>query len=315
MISVLIPVYNFDIRQLVRNLHAQLLAASVPFEIICLDDGSEETFKTQNRELLNPSTPPPAADKSTFQPFTPSTFSYEELQENLGRARIRNALAAKAQYPYLLFMDCDSKVISSNYIQTYLDHLHPETLLYGGRCYALEPPAQPELYFHWYYGTQREVSSAAERAQQQYHAFMTNNFLIPKAIFEQIRFDERLTQYGHEDTLFGLELQKRGINIKHLDNPLEHIGLEPVDIFLDKTRQGLRNLAFLSAQYPELETRLLRLYRKLDQMGLMQIAARFIKLLDNSILQNLTSRRPNLRLFDLYKLRLFIEAKNTSSPA
>lgn len=298
MISILIPVYNFDVRQLVRDLHVQLLAAGAPFEIICLDDGSDEAFKIQNRELLNS-----------------STFHYEELAHNLGRARIRNALAAKAQYPYLLFMDCDSKVVSPDYIQNYLDHLHPETLLYGGRCYAPEPPVQPELHFHWHYGMQREVRRAAERAKQPYHAFMTNNFLIPKAIFEQIRFDERLTQYGHEDTLFGLELQKCGIRIKHLDNPLEHIGLESVDVFLEKTRQGIRNLAFLEKEHPGLDTKLLRTYRKLTRWRLAAVSGFVLRVLQPLLLRNLQSKNPGLRFFDLYKLHLLIKVKKKSSPA
>jgi len=300
MISVLIPVYNFDVRQLVSDLHEQLLAAGGAFEIICLDDGSDEAFKAQNRNLFNSSTP---------QPFNPSTLHYEELQQNLGRARIRNLLAKKAQYPYLLFMDCDSKVVASHYIQNYLDHVHPQTLLYGGRSYALQPPEAPELYFHWLYGTRREVRSATLRAKQPYHSFMTNNFLIPKAVFQQIKFDERLTQYGHEDTLFGLELRKRKVNILHLDNPLEHIGLEEVETFLQKTRQGVRNLAFLSTQYPEMDTKLLRTYHALRRQKLARLVCGLLRPFEKSIIQNLKSRHPNLRLFDLYKLYLFIEAK------
>jgi glycosyltransferase involved in cell wall biosynthesis len=300
MISVLIPVYNFDVRQLVGDLHEQLSAADVPFEIICLDDGSAETFKIQNRALLNPSTP---------QPLNPSTLHYEELQQNLGRARIRNLLAEKAQYPHLLFMDCDSKVGSPHYIQNYLDHLQPSTLLYGGRSYAPRPPKAAALYFHWLYGTRREVRSATERAKQPYHSFMTNNFLIPKAVFEPIKFEERLTQYGHEDTLFGMELQKRQVQILHLDNPLEHIGLEDVEVFLRKTEQGVRNLAFLSTQYPELNTKLLRTYRALRRRHLERLVANLLRPFAKRIIQNLKSRQPSLRLFDLYKLHLFIEAK------
>ncbi|MBK9012976.1 MAG: hypothetical protein IPM82_02230 [Saprospiraceae bacterium] len=66
---------------------------------------------------------------------------------------------------------------------------------------------------------------------------MTNNFLIPRQLFLEIQFDETLRQYGHEDTLFGMELARRQVPIVHIDNPLEHIGLEPVDVFLRKTEQ------------------------------------------------------------------------------
>ena len=81
-------------------------------------------------------------------------------------------------------------------------------------------------YFHWKYGSLREQSSVEQRNLKPYHSFMTNNFLIPKSIFLAIRFEEALTQYGHEDTLFGMELQRRGVPIVHLANPLRHGGLE-----------------------------------------------------------------------------------------
>ena len=41
MLSVTIPVYNFDITPLVQCLYEQLTRAQVPFEIILLDDGSK----------------------------------------------------------------------------------------------------------------------------------------------------------------------------------------------------------------------------------------------------------------------------------
>lgn len=294
MISILIPIYNFDIRQLINDLHQQLTEIGIPFEILGYDDHSNEEFKIINRALISP--------------FPNFPITYHELPENLGRSRIRNALAKAAKYPYLLFMDCDSKVISTHYIQHYINHLQSDTLLYGGRSYAPTPPDFPAFYFHWLYGTQREQISAEIRQQNPYHAFMTNNFLIPKAIFEQIQFDERLTQYGHEDTLFGLELQKRQIKILHLDNPLEHIGLEEVNAFLSKTQQGIQNLALLAKIHPALQTRLLKTYQKLKKLRLISITNVILKILQPFILQQLKSQNPNLRWFDLYKLHLLINA-------
>ncbi len=32
---------------------------------------------------------------------------------------------------------------------------------------------------------------------------MTNNFLIQQVLLAKIKFDERLNQYGHEESLFG----------------------------------------------------------------------------------------------------------------
>lgn len=293
MISVLIPIYNFNIRQLVDDLYQQLTVAGMPFEILCFDDGSEESFKRNNQLINN------------------LHINYYELPENIGRARVRNVLAKAAQYPYLLFMDCDSKVISPHYIQNYIDYLQKDTVLYGGRSYASTPPDRSELYFHWYYGRQREQIPAIIRQQNPYHAFMTNNFLISKEIFDKIQFDERLTQYGHEDTLFGLELQKRQIKILHLDNPLEHLGLEETTVFFNKTRQGIQNLAFLAKEHPQLETRLLKTYHKLEKTGLLNLTYQILKTLQPFILRKLQSQNFDLRWFDLYKLKLLIEIVRT----
>lgn len=290
MLSILIPIYNFDVRQLVHDLHQQVIETNIPFEILCFDDGSEEKFDILNKEIT-----------------TESRIIFHKLPTNLGRARIRNALAKAAEYPYLLFMDCDLKVVSPSYIKNYIQYLQTNVLLYGGISYAPTPPDSPAQYFRWYYGTQREQITAAVRQKNPYHAFLPSNFLISKAIFEQIQFDERLTQYGHEDTLFGLELQKRQIKILHLDNPLEHIGLEDGAAFLQKTQQGIQNLAFLSPENPQLNTRLLQTYKQLQKWRLTGAVHFILKPLNPFILQNLKSKTPNLKLFDLYKLQLLIQ--------
>lgn len=293
MISVLIPVYNFDIRLLIKSLYQQLLETNLPFEILCFDDGSQEKFRQLNEQVNS---------------YASAHIRYEVLPENIGRARIRNALAKAAQFPYLLFMDCDSGIVSEQYIQTYLTHLQSNTVLYGGRCYAPTPPDRSTLRFHWHYGTHREQIPPEIRRQQPYYAFMTNNFLIPKAVFDQIRFDERLRLYGHEDTLFGLELEKRGIPILHLENALEHLGLEERDIFLEKTAQGITNLAFIAKENPMLQTRLLNTYKNMKKRGLLPFATIILEVMKPYILKKLKADQPDLRWFDLYKLRLFIRA-------
>ena len=66
-----------------------------------LDDGSENTFKIKNREVVH------------------EHIIYKELAVNLGRSAIRNALGKVAKYPYLMFMDCDSKVVRKDFIKKY----------------------------------------------------------------------------------------------------------------------------------------------------------------------------------------------------
>ncbi len=290
MLSILIPVYNFEINSLVDDLRGQAERSGVAFEIICFDDGSEDSIKEKHRRL---------AEMQNVQ--------YEEMSENLGRSAIRNRLAARAQYPYLLFMDGDSMVVSPDYIQKYLAAADLETLVYGGRVYAKEAPAESDLLFHWNYGRQREVMSAEIRAQQPYHAFQTNNFMIPKTIFQEIQFEEKLKQYGHEDTLFGFELRRRKVKMKHIDNPLEHIGLESVEYFLNKTEQGIENLLYLKKDYPYLETRLLKAFGQIDRLGLKGLFATVFQQVKPFIRSKLKKGMVNMRWFDFYKLGLMTE--------
>ncbi|MCF8243712.1 MAG: glycosyltransferase family 2 protein [Saprospiraceae bacterium] len=287
MLSILIPIFNFDVRPLVNDLHGQCEAAGVGYEILCFDDGSTPDFKQKNKEI-----------------WKRTNVIYREMPQNLGRSAIRNTLGRSARFEYLLFMDCDSRVVSPVFIQNYLHHAAPDCLVYGGRCYSDQPPADPALRFHWHYGRQREQSSAAERSRLPYHSFMTNNFLVPKPIFLGILFDETLRQYGHEDTLFGMELAKRQIPILHIDNPLEHIGLEPVAVFLRKTEQGIENLVKLKNEGKPVETRLLSSFQTCRHWGIERPIEWLFSALKGLIVRQLSSASPSLRLFDFYKLGL-----------
>ncbi len=296
MFSILIPVFNFNIRPLVADLHRQCEANGSEFEILCFDDGSTEDFRHLNREV--------ASHKNVI---------YKELPQNLGRSAIRNVLGKAARFPLLLFMDCDSKVVREGYVGEYLseswklsERLATATfIVYGGRCYSKIPPADPSLFFHWRYGIEREQSTAEQRCRSPYHSFMTNNFLIPRALFLSILFDENLRQYGHEDTLFGLELARRQVPILHIDNPLKHIGLEPAEVFLEKTRQGVENLAALWRRGAVIETRLLRMFLQVKKWRMGGLLAQVFKWSEPLIVSNLKSKNPGLRLFDFYKLGYF----------
>jgi hypothetical protein len=265
--------------------------AGIVFEILCFDDGSKNHFKKQNEAI-----------KSL------ENVNYKELPQNLGRSKIRNELGKAAQYQYLLFMDCDSKVVSKNYIENYIEKLDLKILLYGGRVYQPNPP-EKEFYFHWFYGTNREQMPVNQRVANPYHSFMTNNFLIPKSIFLNFLFDENITQYGHEDTIFGLQLKQAKIPILHIDNPLEHEGLETTDSFLNKTKQGIENLFYLSQSYELIDTKLLRTYRKIRDWRLSFFVNFAFQISKKQLKKQFHSSNVNLKFFDFYKLGLLIEVQ------
>jgi glycosyltransferase involved in cell wall biosynthesis len=286
MLSILIPIYNFDVYSLVQCLYEQGLKTGVSFEIIGLDDCSAASYQSKNRLL---------------RAFP--LVHYEELPHNVGRSKIRNLLAEKAKYEYLLFMDCDSAIANAEYLSVYLAYLQPGQLLYGGRIYNTSSPTDARYKLHWTYGITREQQRASNRRKQPYHSFMTNNFLVPREELLSIRFSEKLKGYGHEDTLFGFELMKNNIPIVHLDNPLIHVGLEDSDTFLAKSKVGIQNLYRLE-QMPDvfIETRLLKVFRLVNKGFLTSFLFAFLASLESVLIAQLKGKRPNMRAFDLLKL-------------
>jgi glycosyltransferase involved in cell wall biosynthesis len=301
MLSICIPIYNFDVRPLVNELHRQCVQSGTPFEILLLDDASA-VHKEDNRSLGQ----------------LPGV-TYEELPENFGRARIRNTLAQKAGGEYLLFIDCDSAVMNDRYITLYLEAITAGHLIVcGGRCYLPEPPSNPAQLLRWKYGVARESTPASQRNQHPHRSFLTCNFAVQKQLMLANPFLNTLTQYGHEDTLFGFQLQQKGINIFHIDNALAHIGLEDAKEFLHKSEKAVDNLLLIYQTMPELrnqfatEVKLLRTYLKLLQSDPLNIIRGMITRTMPLMRKNLLGRRPDLRRFDLYRLGLLFKKDTTA---
>jgi len=289
MLSIGIPVYNYNIIQLVVELHTQAIRCKIPFEIIILDDFSLEENKHINRKLEE----------------LPH-IQYHELPKNIGRSKIRNTLGELSKYPFILFMDCDAEIPNESYLETYVSALTPDTVLCGGTTYCQKKPEDSKS-LRWKYGHKREVRSAQERNASPYTSFTTFNFIIPKHIFQEIRFNEDIKKYGHEDTLFGYELKKRNIPIIHLDNPLVHVGIDSNRDFVLKTKQGIQSLHQLIVEQ-QIESnftndvRIVHVLQKMEALHMSQAFALFHKLLHKPIEYQLIFKKPRLLFFDLYKI-------------
>lgn len=210
---------------LARELTEAARKADVPCEFIFIEDGSTE-YLNQNKSIT--------AHRG---------LTYIVHSENSGRSAIRNALAEKAQYPWLLFLDCDVLLPDSTLIARYMQAAGACDVICGGHTYPEQAPASRRL--HHTYGLKRECTAAEQRKEQPFRSFMSGNFFIRKSLFDQIKFDETIKGYGHEDTLFGVELRKRGATLCHIDNPVIHIALDRDEAFLEKSKQALRNALYL----------------------------------------------------------------------
>ncbi|MEZ4722429.1 MAG: glycosyltransferase [Flavobacteriales bacterium] len=286
MLSILIPIYNFDVREFIRELSSQAQKLSIPVEIVCLDDASDESYRGLNASIAE----------------SPSVH-YELSHNNLGRSAVRNRLVAMAQFDNLLFLDCDGKCQSNHYLEKYVEHLNGYEVIYGGRVYDEEAPDDHDYYFHWYCGSNREAILVQDRLLNPYKSFMTNNFLIKRSVYDTVKMDESLVGYGHEDTLFAIELKKAGYRIDHIENPIEHIGLEPFDVFIQKSENGVRNLAYLIKHNKVGKSiKLVKYYKFLSSIGMMGLVATLIEMDADRILKQLQGPAPNLLYFDFWKL-------------
>ena len=127
-----------------------------------------------------------------------------------------------------------------------------------------------------------------------------------------IKFNESILQYGHEDTLFSIELERQQVSVQHIDNPTLHLGVERSDIYLNKVEVACKSLSYISTSFlsakEQDEIRLIYFYNRLNKMGLMPILSMLYRVLENRIVRNLISDQPNLLLLDYFKLMAYSKA-------
>ncbi|HEU0125961.1 MAG TPA: glycosyltransferase family A protein [Flavobacterium sp.] len=292
MLSILIPVYNYNIFTLVATLHQQVLKCNIPFEIICLDDASQE-FLIENERI------------NQFE-----NTSYSILEKNIGRSAIRNLLAKKAVYENLLFLDADVMPVNKNFISKYISEIKNK-VVFGGLLYEDKKPDHKHI-LRWIYGKEREALPLSQRIQNPAETALVSNLLIKKEIVLRFPFDETLTKYGYEDLLFFAVLRSNKIEITPIENPVFHLNLETSTLFLNKTKTALENLAFLNTKnkISVNESRIIASFEVLKTARLLSVFSFIFRIFESKIEQNLLSKQPSLFLFDIYKLGYFIFLKS-----
>lgn len=294
-LSILIPTYQYNVFPLVEKLHDQAVDAGIEFEINVYDDCSPTLI--EENERIN----------------TLPHGNFTKLLNNIGRSAIRNLLAERASFDTLLFLDADTMVIRDDFIQTYLDVLDENSqIIYGGIVYQKDAPDKNEM-LRWVYGNEREALTVQERNKQPHLRFLTLNFMIRKSVFSIIRFNETIPNLRHEDTLFALDSKKKEISVKHIDNPVMHLGLESSEVFLRKSIEAvdaLKNLVdsgLIGAEETSLS-------HKGEQFR-GGIRGSFVKLLyslfKGPMERNLLSGSPSLKLFDLYRLGYYLQKSDS----
>jgi glycosyltransferase involved in cell wall biosynthesis len=294
MISILIPVKDYDIVALVHSMRDGLEKVPEYCEIIIGDNGSTPDFRNKYLQLESAGVRVIVSEK------------------NIGRGAIRNRLAMEAKGDWLLFIDADTMIMSTAeaYLLGWLPLINTARVICGGISYNVSPPGDPDKILRWRFGRKYEQIKASERNKRPHSGFTTFNVMIEKSVFSKIRFNEELKQYGHEDTLLGYQLKKAGINILHIDNTLIHEGLETNRVFIDKTKRSIENLSHLYDKVTDkrafaLCVRMLRVYNKLKIFRLTRILAGiYINYRDRMEIR-LDSADASLLLFGIYRISLF----------
>jgi hypothetical protein len=290
MISICIPIYNFDIRPLVKELYRQSQNQAYNIDIILIDDCSSPEFRLLNGEITD-------------------RTQYVQLEKNIGRAKIRNLFLNYTNQPYLLFLDCDAVVVKDDFLLNYLATISPKTkVVCGGRIYPSNCPSATQ-FLSWKYGTFRESNCAITRNLKPNVSFMTNNFMIARSLLAENLFEEKISGYGHEDTLFGFELLKKMVSITHIDNAILNGDIESNAVYLQKTENGISNLVaildYVSDQQLFVDqVGVLRFYKKIERLGLLSLNWYIYWLLKPLLKLSLVYGPINLYVFDYYKLGL-----------
>lgn len=287
MLSILIPTKDYDCHILVEELHRQGESLGLPYEIIIGEDGTAE----ENLRLNT------MADSLTH-------CCRIIKKTNIGRAAIRNLLARESRYPNLIFIDCDAVVEKDDFLRLYADALKDYDVVCGALYHANEQPNDECSLRYRYEKEADKQRDAVTRSKAPYDKFTTFNFAIKKDIFTSILFNESITRYGYEDALFGKELERRGIPIRHIDNKLLHSGLESNAVFLAKSEQALATLYSIEDRMES--TPLLATLRKMRALHLENIFMIYWNLRKKSLRKNLLGRKPSLLKFKIYKLGYYI---------
>lgn len=303
-LSILLPSYNNVCVSLVQVLQRQAdalrgkLDKPFRYEIIVADDCSTDAACIDANRVIG--------DMLHCR--------YLRMEQNVGRAQIRNVLISESSGDYVLLIDSDLFLCDDNYLYKYAtstaDVVYGGTRI-GGEGFAMvDNEANTEHLkgnLRYIYEKKAEPSHRAVfRQLRPNQEISVCNLYARRDIMEAHPFDSRFKAYGYEDVLFGKRLAESGIEVTHIDNPVLINEFEPNSVFVKKTEEAILTLCRFEQDlegYSNLKTKVTTLGRYIP-LSLFRLWHRFMK---NKEKRNLTGSKPSLLLFKLYKLGFFLE--------
>lgn len=303
-LSILLPSYNNVCVSLVQALQRQAdalrgkLDKPFRYEIIVADDCSTDAACIDANRVIG--------DMLHCR--------YLRMEQNVGRAQIRNVLISESRGDYVLLIDSDLFLCDDNYLYKYAtstaDVVYGGTRI-GGEGFAMvDNEANTENLkgnLRYIYEKKAEPSHRAVfRQLRPNQEISVCNLYARRDIMKAHPFDSRFKAYGYEDVLFGKRLAESGIEVTHIDNPVLINEFEPNSVFVKKTEEAILTLCRFEQDlegYSNLKTKVTTLGRYIP-LSLFRLWHRIMK---NKEKRNLTGPKPSLLLFKLYKLGFFLE--------
>ena len=303
-LSILLPSYNNVCVSLVQALQRQAdalwgkLDKPFRYEIIVADDCSTDAACIDANRVIG--------DMLHCR--------YLRMEQNVGRAQIRNVLISESRGDYVLLIDSDLFLCDDNYLYKYATST--ADVVYGGTCIGGEGLAMVDNEantenlkgnLRYIYEKKAEPSHRAVfRQLRPNQEISVCNLYARRDIMKAHPFDSRFKAYGYEDVLFGKRLAESGIEVTHIDNPVLINEFEPNSVFVKKTEEAILTLCRFEQDlegYSNLKTKVTTLGRYIP-LSLFRLWHRIMK---NKEKRNLTGPKPSLLLFKLYKLGFFLE--------
>ncbi len=303
-LSILLPSYNNVCVSLVQALQRQAdalrgkLDKPFRYEIIVADDCSTDAACIDANRVIG--------DMLHCR--------YLRMEQNVGRAQIRNVLISESRGDYVLLIDSDLFLCDDNYLYKYAtstaDVVYGGTRIGGESLAMVDNEANTENLkgnLRYIYEKKAEPSHRAVfRQLRPNQEISVCNLYARRDIMEAHPFDSRFKAYGYEDVLFGKRLAESGIEVTHIDNPVLINEFEPNSVFVKKTEEAILTLCRFEQDlegYSNLKTKVTTLGRYIP-LSLFRLWHRIMK---NKEKRNLTGSKPSLLLFKLYKLGFFLE--------
>lgn len=303
-LSILLPSYNNVCVSLVQALQRQAdalrgkLDKPFRYEIIVADDCSTDAACIDANRVIG--------DMLHCR--------YLRMEQNVGRAQIRNVLISESCGDYVLLIDSDLFLCDDNYLYKYAtstaDVVYGGTRIGGEGLAMVDNEANTENLkgnLRYIYEKKAEPSHRAVfRQLRPNQEISVCNLYARRDIMEAHPFDSRFKAYGYEDVLFGKRLAESGIEVTHIDNPVLINEFEPNSVFVKKTEEAILTLCRFEQDlegYSNLKTKVSTLGRYIP-LSLFRLWHRIMK---NKEKRNLTGSKPSLLLFKLYKLGFFLE--------